>query len=83
LVISQLRVEGIVRLEPANNMIAVVTNYTKRAYFLRQNDALYNGVVTRITPDAVYFKENMLDSHGRLATHEVELRLGSAPGEER
>jgi hypothetical protein len=83
LVISDLRLEGIVRQEPANTMIAVVTNYTKRAYFLRVNDAVYNGVVSRITPEAVYFRENTLDSSGRVATHEVELKLGSAPGEGR
>ena len=64
-------------------MIAVVTNYTKRAYFLRENDTVYNGVVSKITPDAVYFKENTLDSNGRVGAHEVVMRLGSAPGEGR
>jgi hypothetical protein len=83
LVISELRLEGIVRQESANTMIAVVTNYTKRAYFLRVNDTVYNGVVSKITPEAVYFKENTLDSSGRVATHEVEIKLGSAPGEGR
>ncbi len=83
LVISELRVEGIVRLESANNMIAVVTNYTKRAYFLRVNDTIYNGVVSKITPEAVYFTENTLDLSGRVATHEVAIKLGPAPGEGR
>ena len=83
LVISELRLEGTVRQEPANTMIAVVTNYTKRAYFLRVNDTLYNGVVSKITPEAVYFKENTLDSSGRVATHEVEIKVGLAPGEGR
>lgn len=83
LVISELRLEGIVHQIPANTMIAVVTNYTKRAYFLRVDDTVYNGVVSRITPEAVYFKENTLDSSGRVATHEVEMKLGSAPGERR
>lgn len=83
LVISGLRFEGIVRLQPANTMIAVVTNYTKRAYFLRVNDAVYNGVVSKITPEAIYFNENILDSRGRVATQEVEIKLGSAPGEGR
>ena len=83
LVISELRVEGIVLLESANYMIAVVTNNSKRAYFLRVNDPVYNGVVSKITPEAVYFKENMLDSSGRVATHEVAIKLGSAPGEGR
>ena len=71
------------RQESTNNMIAVVTNYTKRAYFLRENDTVYNGVVSKITPDAVYFKENTLDSNGRVGTHEVVMKLGSAPGEGR
>jgi len=83
LVISSLQLEGIVRQEPANTMIAVVTNSTKRAYFLRVNDAVYSGVVSKITPDAIYFTENTLDSRGRAATHEVKIKLGSAPGEGR
>jgi len=83
LVISELRLEGIVRQESANTLIAVVTNYTKRAYFLRVSDTVYNGVVSKITPLAVYFNENTLDSSGRVATHEVEIKLGSAPGEGR
>ncbi len=83
LVISQLRVEGIVRLDPTNNMLAMVTNYTKRAYFLKENDTVYNGVVSKITSDAVYFKEKILDSNGRLVTHEVVMKLGSAAGEGR
>jgi len=83
LVIAELRLEGIVRLIPANAMIAVVTNLTKRAYFLRVNDTVYNGVVSNITPEAVYFMENTLDASGRVATHEVAIKLGSAPGEGR
>jgi hypothetical protein len=83
LVISGLRLEGIVRQQPAEDMIAVVTNHTKRAYFLRVNDAVYNGVVSKITPEAIYFKENTLDSRGRVVTREVEIKLGSAPGEGR
>ena len=83
LLISQLRLEGVVRQQTANKMIAVVTNETRRAYFLHENDSVYNGVVSKITPDAVYFKENVLDSNGRVTTREVVKRLGSAPGEGR
>jgi hypothetical protein len=83
LVISQLILEGIVRQDTTNKMIAVVTNYTKRAYFLRENDALFNGVVSKITPDSVYFNENYLDPNGRVGTREVVKRLGAAPGEGR
>jgi hypothetical protein len=64
-------------------MLAVVTNDTKRAYFLTENDAVYNGVVSKITPDSVYFKENVLDQNGRVSAREVIKRLGSAPGDGR
>jgi hypothetical protein len=83
LLISQLLLEGIVRLDTSNQMIAVVTNYTKRAYFLRENDAVYNGVVGKITPDSVTFQENIRDANGRVVTREVVKRLSPAPGEGR
>ncbi len=83
LIVGQLQLKGIVREDTPNTMIAVVTNYTKRAYFLRVNDVLYNGVVSRITPDSVYFKENTLDANGRVTSHEVVRRLSPAPGEGR
>ena len=83
LIISQLRVEGIVRENTTNKMIAVVNNQRNYAQFLGENDEVYNGVVSRITPDAVYFKENVLDQDGRVSTREVVKKLGSAPGEGR
>ncbi len=83
LIVGQLILKGIVREDTSNTMIAVVTNYTKRAYFLRVDDVLYNGAVSRITPDSVYFKENTLDQNGRVISHEVVKRLGPAPGEGR
>jgi hypothetical protein len=83
LIISQLRLQGVVREETSNKMIAVVTNETGRAYFLRDNDTVYNGAVSKITPDSVYFKENILDQDGRVSIREVVKRLGSAPGEGR
>jgi dUTPase len=83
LVIAQLVLEGIVRMDSTNKMIAVVTNNTRRAYFLRENDAVYDGVVSKITPDAIYFQENSLDQSGRATTVEVIKRLPSSPGEGR
>ena len=83
LLISQLRLEGVVRQQTANKMIAVVTNETRRAYFLHESDSVYNGVVSKITPDAIYFKENVLDGNGRVTNREVMKRLGSASGEGR
>jgi hypothetical protein len=83
LLISQLKLEGVVREHSANKMIAVVTNDTRRAYFLTENESVYDGVVSKITPDAVYFTENVLDTKGRVTTREVVKRLGPAPGEGR
>ena len=83
LLISQLKLEGVVRQQSANKMTAMVVDQRKLAYFLHENDSVYNGVVSKITPDAVYFKENVLDSNGRVTTREVVKRLGSAPGEGR
>lgn len=83
LVISQLRLEGIVRQDTSNTMIAVVDNASNRAYFLRENDAVYNGIVSKITPDSVYFQENFLDQDGRVQTREIVKRLSQAPGEVR
>ena len=83
LVIGRLRLEGIVRLDTTNELIAVVDTSANRAYFLRENDAVFNGVVTKITPDSVYFRENALDQQGRVQTREVVKRLSQRPGEGR
>ncbi len=84
LIIGQLRLEGIVRQDLTNTMIAVVVpSNVNRAYFLREKDAVFNGVVSKITPDAIYFAENYLDPFGQVQTREVVKRLGSAPGEGR
>lgn len=83
LVISRLILEGIVRLDTTNDMIAVVDTNANRAYFLRENDEVFNGVVSKITPDSVYFRENVLDQYGRVQTREVVKRLGQGPGEGR
>ncbi len=83
LIISQLRLEGIVREDRTGEMIAVVTNFTNRAYFLKVNDQLYDGTVEKITSREVYFKENHLDANGRLTTIQVVKSLGPAAGEGR
>ncbi|HEY7678943.1 MAG TPA: hypothetical protein VIC04_00395 [Terriglobia bacterium] len=77
LVIGQLTLQGIVR-GINGEWIAVVDNKTKRAYFLYVGDELYNGVVTRITAEAVMFDERVTDAAGRPRTREVTKRL--APG---
>lgn len=78
LVIGQLRLKGIVREDADNRMIAVVMNGTNLAYFLRVHEKVYNGVVMKITPDAIYFIQNSSRAGGRGAPREVVLKLGSA-----
>ena len=83
LLIGQLRLQGVVRQSDDKPMIAVVTNATKRAYFLRENDEVYNGVVSKITSDSIYFTENVRNAAGQMNSRQVIKRLGSGPGENR
>jgi hypothetical protein len=83
LVIGQLRLKGIVRDEETKTMIGVVTNRVNLAYFLHIHEDVYNGVVSRITPDAIYFQQKRPDSGGRIDAREVVLRLGSERQEAR
>ena len=84
LIISQLKLEGIVRVGQNNpKLIAVLANSANRAYFLHENDALYNGVITKITPDSVYFREEIRDGDGKMSSHEVVKKLGPQSGEKK
>jgi Tfp pilus assembly protein PilP len=77
LIIDQISLQGVVK--SANGNIAVVVNSAKRAYFLRENDGLFNGRVQRITPDSVLFIENVVDRMGRASTREVVKRVNPGP----
>ena len=82
LIISQLKLEGIVRV--GSKMLAVLANPANRAYFLYENDELRNGAVSKITPDAVYFREDYKDpTTGKIESREVVQRLVPAPGEKK
>lgn len=83
LVIGQLSLKGIVREDASNTMIAVVANRANLAYFLRVHEDVYNGVVSRITPDAIYFQQKRLDAGGRVGAREVVLKLGTERQEAR
>lgn len=75
LVLDQTRLEGIVKAP--NGMIAVVANSANKAYFLRENDPVYNGFVMRITPDSVVFRETISDRLGRKSTREVVKKVNA------
>jgi Tfp pilus assembly protein PilP len=76
LMISEMMLRGIVRTQ--GGMIAVVSNAANRAYFLKENDPVFNGTVVKITGDSVIFKENVVDNLGRESSREVVKRV-SAP----
>lgn len=81
LVVSSLKLEGLVSENSGREMIAVVTNDTGRAYFLRTNQQLYDGAVMRITRQAVYFIERQPDAQGRMAVRTVVRWLNPPAGE--
>jgi hypothetical protein len=76
LVISEMVLRGVIKTP--SGMIAVVSNQANRAYFLKENDPVFNGAVVKITVDSVVFKENTVDNVGRETTREVVKRV-SAP----
>jgi hypothetical protein len=76
-----LRLKGVVRDGATRKMIAVVTTTNNRAYFLREGEALYDGVVSKITSDAVYFKGNIVDAKRAAGSREVVKTLSPAAGE--
>ena len=77
LVIDQMVLRGIVRT--ASGMIAVVANASNKAYFLKEKDPVFNGVVVKITGDAVVFKEHTVDNLGHVGSREVIKRVNPTP----
>ncbi len=55
--------------------IAVVTNSLNKAYFLRENDPVFDGYVVKITGDSIVFKETMQDRLGKTFTREVVKKI--------
>ncbi len=73
LAIDQINVKGVIKSEAG--MIAVVTNALDKAYFLRENDPVFNGYVVRITGDSVIFSETFEDKMGKPLTREVTKKI--------
>ncbi|HXX27724.1 MAG TPA: hypothetical protein VEI99_04620 [Terriglobales bacterium] len=71
--IGQIMLTGIVKSE--NGMIAVVVNALNKAYFLRENDPVFNGYVVKITGDSVIFSETGQDQLGKPFTREVTKKI--------
>ena len=67
LAVDQMILRGIVR--SPNGMIAVVENGAKRAYFLRENDPVWHGMVEKINGDSVVFREEISRHKDRKIVH--------------
>jgi Tfp pilus assembly protein PilP len=75
LMVDQIQLKGIVK--SPSGYIAVVENPLKRAYFLRENDPVFNGSVIKITGDTVVFRETTTDKLGKQGTREVVKKVNA------
>jgi Tfp pilus assembly protein PilP len=73
LAVDQIILTGIVKSE--TGMIAVVVNSMNKAYFLRENDPVFNGYVVKITGDSVIFNQTIQDKLGKPFTREVTKKI--------
>ncbi len=71
--IGSINLKGVVHSD--NGFIAVVTNNLNKAYFLRENDPLFDGYVVKITGDSIVFQETLQDRLGKSFTKEVVKKL--------
>jgi hypothetical protein len=71
--IGDINLKGVVRSD--SGRIAVVVNALNKAYFLRENDPVFNGYVVKITGDSIVFKETMQDKLGKSFTREVTKKI--------
>jgi hypothetical protein len=71
--IGAINLRGVVRSD--NGFIAVVTNSLNKAYFLRENDPVFDGYVVKITGDSIVFKETLQDRLGKTFTREVVKKI--------
>jgi Tfp pilus assembly protein PilP len=76
LIINQITLRGIVK--SVTGWIAVVENPGQKTYFLRVNDPVLNGFVSRISDETVVFKESVVDALGHQSQREVVKHV-SAP----
>ncbi len=75
LAIDQIALTGIIKSD--GGMIAVVVNALNKAYFLRENDPVFNGYVVKITPDSIVFKETIQDKLGKSFEREVTKKIST------
>jgi hypothetical protein len=71
--IGAINLRGVVRGE--SGFIAVVSNSLNKAYFLRENDPVFNGYVMKITGNSIVFQETLQDRLGKTFTREVVKKI--------
>jgi Tfp pilus assembly protein PilP len=71
--IGEVNLKGVVKAD--TGMIAVVVNTMNKAYFLRENDPVFNGYVVKITGDSIIFKETLQDKLGKPFTRDVTKKI--------
>ncbi len=71
--IGTINLRGVVHGE--NGFIAVVSNNLNKAYFLRENDPVFNGYVVKITGDSIVFQETLQDRLGKSFTREITKKI--------
>jgi Tfp pilus assembly protein PilP len=71
--IGAINLKGVVHGE--SGFIAVVSNGLNKAYFLRENDPVFNGYVVKITGDSIIFQETLQDRLGKSFTREVVKKI--------
>ncbi len=71
--IGTISLRGVVHAE--SGFIAVVSNSLNKAYFLRENDPVFNGFVMKITGDSIVFQETLQDRLGKTFTREVVKKI--------
>lgn len=75
LAVDQIVLTGIVKSD--TGMIAVVVNSMNKAYFLRENDPVFNGYVVKITGDSIIFNQTVEDKLGKPFTREVTKKIST------
>ncbi len=77
LAVGEIVLKGVAKTD--NGMLAMVENSGRKAYFLRENDPVFNGYVVKITMDSVVLRESVMDRLGHQSTRDVTKKIIPTP----
>lgn len=78
MLVEQIRLQGIVREAVGHRMTAMVASQSNLSYFLHEGDQLYDGEVSRITPDTLYIRRT--GGVQGAVMNQIALRIGPGAG---